>query len=79
VNRPLSNAPTTFMPELHPQTVPLHIARYCGWCGIPLAAIPDEPVEHRGRRYHNERCLTAHLLSGPSRVSLEHRGTSDPR
>ncbi len=58
VIRPLSNAPTMFMPELH-ATEPLHVVMLCGWCGIRLAAVPEDPVAWRGRAYHPPpaRCL----------------------
>lgn len=80
MNMPLSDAETTFMPELHPATVPLHVARNCGWCGIPLTAIPDPVIEHQGLRFHDDTCLAAHLLTGGSKqVRSSHRGPSDPR
>ena len=46
MTRPLSNAETTFMPELYPETEPMRVAdlkRKCAWCGINLAAISDAP------------------------------------
>lgn len=68
------------MPELYPATVLLHIARNCGWCTIPLTAIPEPEIEHEGLRFHDETCLAAHLLTGGTkRVSSNDRGPSDPR
>lgn len=49
---PLSDAKTTFMPELHPATVPIKVAMYCAWCTIRLIAVPDDPVPHNGVLYH---------------------------
>lgn len=46
MNLPLSDAETTFMPELHPTTEPMAAVvarRNCAWCGISLTAIPDTP------------------------------------
>ena len=50
--RPLSDAETTFMPELHPRTVPIRVAYYCARCNIKLTAVPEDPIEHEGRKYH---------------------------
>lgn len=44
MTRPLSDAQTTFMPELHPRTTLLPRAdEKCEWCKIRLCAIPEHP------------------------------------
>jgi hypothetical protein len=58
MSRPLSDAPTTVMPELH-QTQPIKLAYHCGWCDIRLAAVPDQPREFDGRWYHPGGCVSA--------------------
>lgn len=60
MSRPLSNADTVFMPELHPTTVPIKLALFCAWCSIKLCAIPDQPVEYAGKMYHPS-CLDAYI------------------
>ena len=77
MNRPLSNAETTFMPELYPATVPLRVALLCAYDGIPLTAVPQPSVEWNGRRYHPGCEVSQQLRDAP--VPSEHRGTSDPR
>jgi len=61
MTRPFSDAPTTFMPELYPDTVPIAVARtgeVCAYCEIRLGAIPDPPKpyvragENEVRHYH---------------------------
>ena len=54
MNRPLSDAQTFYMPELH-QTRPMAVVRaeqHCAWCTIQLTAIPDRPVQFDGKLYH---------------------------
>lgn len=63
MHRPLSDAVTTFMPELVPATVPIRVAFFCAWCGVKLAAIPDEPQEYAEHYYHPS-CLGAYLSTG---------------
>jgi hypothetical protein len=58
--RPFSDAETTFMPELYPDTVPIaRVENKCGWCGIRLAAIPDAPREYAGMYFHPGGCVAA--------------------
>lgn len=62
MNRPLSDADTTFMPEMHPATVPMAVAELanaCGWCGIRLSAVPERPREFDGMRFHPGGCISA--------------------
>lgn len=61
MSRPLSDADTAFMPELH-GTVPMaKVQNDCGWCGINLRAIPDAPkqIDPDGPYYHPIGCLAA--------------------
>lgn len=54
MSRPLTNACTMHMPELH-QTRPVaavHAELYCAWCCIRLTAVPDSPCYFGGRYYH---------------------------
>lgn len=70
VRRPLSDAVTTYMAELH-HTVPF--ARVvadatCAFCGIRLVAIPDAPVRYQRPRfpvadYYHPGCAKAQRIS----------------
>lgn len=63
VRLPLSNAPTVFMPEMHPDTEPMRLVFYCAWCDIKLSAVPDMPRMWSGLRYHPS-CYTAAIRGG---------------
>lgn len=86
---PLSDAETTFMPELHPATSTYAVAEArskCAWCDISLAAIPESPrpvFAPNGRVVytHPGGCTSAfrQVVGWTEPVSSEHRGTSDPR
>lgn len=57
MTRPFSDADTTFMEELHPPTVPIHVAQArlrCGYCGIKLNAVPEaaRQLVPDGPHYH---------------------------
>lgn len=66
MTRPLSDADTMVMPELH-LTVPMALVRAderCGWCDIRLTAVPQQarsyfrPGESRATLFH-PGCVTA--------------------
>ena len=89
MSRPFSNAETTFMPELYPDTEPFEVAVMrgkCAWCDISLAAIPDPPRPvhaPNGNIVHTHPggCTSAfrQVVGWTEPVPSEHRGTSDPR
>lgn len=84
MNRPLSDAETTFMPELHPPTEPLYVVDArgkCAWCRISLSAVPDEPrpvFTADGRIVHTHPSCTGafrqSLIFGPEPVQSEPPG-----
>jgi hypothetical protein len=41
-----------------PTTQPIPALLNCGWCGIRLAAVPDDPREFEGFYYH-PGCISA--------------------
>ena len=61
MSRPLSDAETTFMPELHHTRPYAAVRNTCGWCSIRLAAIPDAPrqLHPDGPWYHPGLCADA--------------------
>lgn len=87
---PFSDAETTFMPEMHPQTEPMAAVKareHCAWCGIKLTAIPDTP-----RPVHAPNGKIVHTHPGgctaafrevvawkPEEVSSAEPGPSEPR
>lgn len=90
--RPLSDAETMFMPELHPATVPIpRVDDRCGWCSMRLGALQYKegdgprpyirPGQTKIEHFH-PGCISAQRNQDAgitAAVESFAAGTSDPR